>query len=153
MGELDVLVDLQEPAGGQYHTMVLGLRVQGGKAIEQEARKLAAELPPGDRGRIKFDAETAGGVNIHRVELKGELGGQGKEIFGDNPVFVAFRDDAVLVGLGANGLAELKKALGVEPAPSGIAALTIHMKRLVKAVSLDAARYKQEDVEKAASEA
>ena len=39
-----------------------------------------------------------------------------REVFGDNPVFVAFGPDAVLVALGANGLAALKEAAALEPA-------------------------------------
>jgi len=154
MGQIDAILDLQEPGQTKHHTMLLGLKVKDGKAIEKELKSLMNELPAGDKDRLKVDVDKVGDVNIHRIEVENNLPGQGKDIFGANPLFAAFRDDAVLLSFGDNGLAELKKAVSASKAKgSGLFGLVVNVARMVPAISLDANRYNKEDVAKAATQA
>ena len=136
-GELDAVVDLQAAAGeGKAQTLLLGVKLKDGLALEQALRDLAKGLPQGDRDCIQFDADMADDVKIHRVNVQKDLDDRGKKAFGDHPAYVAFRADSLLLGLGENGLARLKEALNSAPKTGPQALFEVSVARLAPVVAL-----------------
>ena len=56
-----------------------------------------------------------GDVAIHKLALQGAFEPGGKQLFGNYPAYVAFRNDAVFLALGEDGLAALKEAVAAKP--------------------------------------
>jgi hypothetical protein len=137
-GALDMVLDLRPPTGEEKnHTMIVGLGVKDGKGIEKAIKNLLPELPPGDREKIKVDFAEADGIKIHQVQPDKDATEQTRDIFGDNPFYFAVKNDAVLVGLGSDGLAELKKALQAKPGKTAQIGVELNVSRLVTAMSLN----------------
>jgi hypothetical protein len=150
-GELDGVVSLQPPAPqgeGKPHTLLLGLKLQDGQAVDRAVRDLA-KGPQGER--IGLDADKAKGVPIHRVDVLKELGGKGKQAFGDHPAHLAFRADAVLLTVGENSLPALKEVLAAPPQVGPQVLFDVRMARLASAIALD--RGDKDTVTKAAEAA
>src|SRR5262249_40999731 len=78
-------------------------------------RDLRENLPPQDRAKVKVDAETAGAVKIHRLDVQDQFDEQGKKFFGANPLYLAFRSDALFVAGGDGGLSLLKEGISGRP--------------------------------------
>lgn len=137
-GEADAAVVLRPPAaGGTAHTLVLAKRVKDGAAIDRGFRDLVKSLSEGDRERIKLDAEEAGAVKVHRVDVQRDLDDKARRAFGDNPLYLAFRADAVFVALGGNGLAALRQAVAAPPAATAPLRFEVAMARLAVAMAID----------------
>jgi hypothetical protein len=137
-GVLDGVVDLQVPAAeGKAQTLLVGVRLKDGLALEQALRDLAKGLTPGDRERIQFDADKVGDVKIHRFDVQKDLNAQGKRAFGDHPAYAAFRADALLFALGENGLTALKDALAATPRTGPQVLFEVSVARLAPAVAAD----------------
>jgi len=147
-GELDVAFDLRGPSDKNLYTLVAGLKLKEGEAVEKLVRDLVKDLPEADRAKIKFDAEKAGSVKIHRIDVQKDLDEQLKQLFGDNPIYVAFRSDAVFVGAGEKGLSALKEALVAQPKAAPPFRLEASVARLVPLFAKD-----QKAILKAAEEA
>jgi hypothetical protein len=73
-------------------------------------------LPEGVEGflGLKFDAEKAGAVSVHRLNPANRDEGA-KRLFGEEPFYFAFRDDALLIAAGKDGLAAIKAAATAAP--------------------------------------
>jgi hypothetical protein len=128
---LDAGFDIRGPGAGGKYTLLAGLHVKDGAGIDKALRKVADKLPAPHRDQIKFDFDKVGMASIHQV--KAELEGEGRElrdILGDNPFYLAIRDDAVLVSAGEKGLAALKEALGTAPKAGRIIALELSVAHL-----------------------
>src|SRR5262249_50818898 len=108
-GEIDAAVSLRGPQNDHYG-VIIGVKLKEGDRLDQTLRDLLRDLPPNDRAKIKFDAETAGGVKVHRIDVQQSLDAKARQAVGDNPLYVAFRPDAVFVALGEGGLSALKQA-------------------------------------------
>jgi hypothetical protein len=99
--------------------------VRDGARLERVLR----ETPPKDPTvEVRFDVEKVGPVGIHRVTLK--MDDDARRVFGDNPVYLAFRDDAVLFTAGPRGLGLLKDTLEVAPASGKVMQLQVAASRL-----------------------
>jgi hypothetical protein len=118
VAELDLAVDVRGPSARELYTVVAGARLKDGAAIEKVLRDTIKDLPPADRAKVKLDADKAGAVSIHRIEIQKDLDEDARKSFGDNPLYVAFRADAVFVTVGENGLAAIKEALAASPKPA-----------------------------------
>ncbi len=114
-GEVDFALSLRGPSKAKRYTVVAGLRVEEGEKLHQTLRDLLKEIPEGERDRVKLDVEKIAGAAIHALDLGKEFDARGRALFGDGPLYVAFRPDAVLVGLGEDGLKALKAALQAPP--------------------------------------
>jgi hypothetical protein len=152
-GEVDAVVNLQPPAPqgeGRPYTLLLGLKLKDGHAADRAVRDLVKGLPQGDR--VQFDADKTNGVPIHRVQVQKELGGKGKQVFGDSPAHAAFRADAAFLAVGANGLPVLKEALAAAPQAGPLVLFDVRLARLAPAIALERGDNKGK-VAKAAAEA
>jgi hypothetical protein len=151
-GEVDKVVVLRAPAEGTTHTLILGIRVKDGEAIDRGLHDLVKSLPEGDRDRFHLDAEQVGGVKVHRVDVQRDFGDKARQAFGDNPLYLAIRADAVLATLGGDGLGALKEALAAAPAATAPLQLEVSLAKLAPAIAIDRKDGKG-DVAKAAREA
>jgi hypothetical protein len=133
-GEMDDGFSLRGPAENGLYTFVGGARVKDGGAIDKALRNRIKELPVAVGKYFKLDGEKAGDVKIHRMDFPEKLLKQHEKLlkhhvqaFGKNPVYFAFRDDALIVGGGDKGLAALKEALAAQPkaGPAGQFSLSV----------------------------
>jgi hypothetical protein len=114
-GALDAGFDVRGP-DGQVYTMVSALRLKDGANVEKALRAVVKALPEGVEGflGLKFDAEKAGAVAVHRLSPAQRDEGA-KRLFGEGPFYFAFRDDALLIAAGKDGLAAIKEAATSAP--------------------------------------
>jgi hypothetical protein len=117
-GELDVAVTLRGPSDSKHYTVIVGVKVKDGQAIEAAVHEVLKSLPESQREKIKLNAETAGDIKIHRIDGQKDFDEQHRQIFGDNPFFAAIRSDSIIVAGGERGLEALKNALTIEPRTS-----------------------------------
>jgi hypothetical protein len=116
-GELDQAFALRGPGPQNRYTGVGGLKVKDGKGLEKAVKEIVAKLPDKDKALFQLDAESVGDVKVHRVNIHQapNYDDKAKGMFGENPLFVAFRDDAAVFALGEDGLNALKGALAAGP--------------------------------------
>ena len=94
-------------------------------------------IPEKDREKITVDAASAGEVKIHKI-VADDMDAPTKKILGSNAVYFAIRDDAILVGLGADGLAAIKEAATATGGPSaGLLNVAVSASRLAGMVPDD----------------
>ena len=125
-GELDGFFGLVGPSGKHY-TLLAGLKLQDGEKLGQTVRTLVADAlktaPAAERNKVQLDADSVGGVKIHRFELPRDAKNEKfiNDLPGDPNLFVAFRKDAVLLAIGPQALPALKTAIGVtQPATTPV---------------------------------
>jgi hypothetical protein len=114
-GEIDVAFSFRGPTAEKHYTILAGIKVKDGAALDTAVRDLVKALPERDRAKVKFDIETVSNVKVHRVDAQKEFDAKTRETVGDHPIYVAIRDDAVLVTVGPNGLNALKEMLAAQP--------------------------------------
>lgn len=124
--ELDSAIDLQGPSDKGVYTLLGGIKIQDAAKLEKSLRDTAAHIPQ----LIKLDAEKAGHVNIHRIRPDKNLDAGARRTLGENPVYVAFRDDVMLIGAGERGLSALKEGLKAAPATGKVMELQMALGRL-----------------------
>jgi hypothetical protein len=131
-GEIDALVQLN--AKDKHYNLVAGIKLQDGakvgKLVEDLAKDLLQLAPPAERDKVKFNAESAGGVNIHRVDAQSAYDANARELFGDNPFYIAFRQDALLLSVGEGGLEALKSVLTAPAGPGPALRIDISLAQL-----------------------
>jgi hypothetical protein len=141
-GELDWSFNLLGPDRDGLYGLIGGVKVSEGRRLEN----LFRQAPPKDPGTaVSFDVEKVGRVAIHRVTLS--LHDEARRVFGDNPLYLAFRDDAVFLAAGARGLALLRQAVAVHPVTTGkLMELQIAVSRLAPLNKVRAAQDIARDV-------
>jgi hypothetical protein len=129
---LDGAFELRGPTAAGQYALVGGLRVADGTAIEQGVRDLVKGLSDADRGKVHLDAETAGNVKIHRVDIQKDkrYDADARKTFGDNPLYVAFDKEAAFLAVGDGGLEALKQALAAPAKATPPLQLEMAMSRL-----------------------
>jgi hypothetical protein len=132
--ELDAGFDIRGPGAGGLYTVVAGVKVKDGAAIEKALRDAVLKVPQEERKGLQVDFDKAGDVRIHRV-TPDKVDEQTRQLFGDNPFFFAARDDAVLMAAGAKGLEALKGAVAAAPAPGKPLQLEVSLARLAKVMA------------------
>jgi hypothetical protein len=125
--ELDTAIDLQGPGEKGVFTMVAGVKIKDGLNLEKSFRKTATQYPQ----LIKFDVEKVDQVNIHRINANKDLKAGARRTLGENPTYVAFRDDVMFLGAGEKGLAALKEVLAIAPTMGKVVDLQVSVARLV----------------------
>jgi hypothetical protein len=137
-GDLDIAVALRGPGKGGKYAMLMGIKVKDGFKIDETVRKLVDDFSkPEEKARIKFDVEKVGSARIHQLDVSKLLPPKGAALMGDDPFYIGVRDDALLLVLGEGGLDALKDALKAAPQASPPLELTLALKRLAPALSLE----------------
>lgn len=110
---LDLAVAMHGPLGGEKYALLGALQIKEGKKIELLVRDVLQQMPEAEKkaAKVRLDLAKVGDVNIHSFTPPEQPDANAKRIFGSTEIFVAFRDDAVLVSLGQQGEGVLKKAL------------------------------------------
>ncbi|MHB1425058.1 MAG: hypothetical protein ACYC3I_17950 [Gemmataceae bacterium] len=125
--ELDMALDLRGPSDKGVYTIVGGVKIKDGANLEKSFRKNASHFPK----VIQLDAEKAHQVNIHRINPDKDLNPGARKTIGDNPMYVAFREDVLLFSAGDKGLSALKEALTVAPTTGKVMDLQMVLARLI----------------------
>jgi hypothetical protein len=124
--DLDSAIDLQGPSEKGVYTLLGGIKIKNAAKLEKSLRDTAARYPK----LIRLDAEKADEINIHRITPDKHLKANARRTLGENPVYVAFRDEVMLIGAGENGLSALKEGLTAAPAAGKVMELQMAMARL-----------------------
>ncbi len=131
-GDLDFLINERGPGKDGKFSVLLGVKLADGVAVEKSFRGLVKDLREEDQANIKFDVAEAGGVKIHMFDFKKVVGSIPPEVLkdpdprtaailralavlGENQAYMAFRGDAWLLAGGEGGLALIKEALATKP--------------------------------------
>ena len=130
LGDWDWGFDLRGPSANKLYTVVGGQKVKDGKALEKGLQDVVKSLPREAQDNIKIDAEKAGNVSIHRIDVQKGGDAEFRRLFGDNPAYVAFRSDVVMSALGDKGLDALKEALAAQPREGPTVRVDASMTRL-----------------------
>jgi hypothetical protein len=131
--EVDAGFAVRGPGADKKYTLIAGFGLKDGLGVEKTVRELLKDLPPADRDLVKWDAETAGDVKIHRVDAQSKFDAQARQVFGEHPMYVAFRPDAVLLTVGEQGLQAIKEAVGAGPTAAAPVQFHLAVARLAPA--------------------
>jgi hypothetical protein len=147
-GELDTAITMRGPGKGDKYSMVLGLKIKDGAAVDKTFREIAKGLKKEEQERIFFDAEKIGTVNVHKFDVAKDVDKKMKELFGDGPLYLAIRPDAAYFAFGDGALASLKDALSAKPGVAPVVQFEMSISRFAKVMALE-----DPDIAKAAKEA
>jgi hypothetical protein len=131
MGELDAAVNIVGPASDGLYTLVAGFKIKDGKALDQAFKDALKESPAKVQGALSLDIAKVGEVGIHKA-VPDKVDDKTRKMFGDNPIYFAFRDDALIASGGPNGLEAIKAAIAAAPASGKIFQLDIAFGRAAR---------------------
>ncbi len=128
---VDVGLDWRGPTPSGHYTLVAGVKVVDGDKVESLVKELLKEAPEKERAKIKLDASSIGEFKVHRIDDSSTRDANARHMFGDDPIYISFRKDAVFLAVGENGLAALGEALQASPAAAPLVKGTLNLKGLV----------------------
>jgi hypothetical protein len=135
-GTIDTVFHLVGPSADHKLGVLLAAKVLGGDKLGATFRTLAEEvrkqMPELDQGKVILDAASVGAVKIHRFQLPSDKNKGAADLLEDPTLSVAFRSDAVLVGLGVGSLDAVKRLVEAKSgsAATSLALLDIDVARL-----------------------
>jgi len=135
-GRLALGADMRGPAKGGKYTLVMGTQMEKGREVEKAVKTLLQKIPAQFREAVHLDVDKAAGFNIHRIDQK-EVEPGAKELFGEGPVYLAFRDDGLLIALGENALPTLKETLALKAGMSQPVTVQLSLARLARLMAAD----------------
>jgi hypothetical protein len=113
-GEIDAAFSLLGPHKGKTFTLVGGFKLKDGNKLADAVLELLKDLPEHEQKLLKLNAEQVDEVMIHRFDLNDAIA-EAKQFVGDNPLYFAFRDDAIFFAVGDQGLPAIKRAVTAAP--------------------------------------
>lgn len=114
-GELDAGFSLRGPIKEGTYTFVIGVKLKDGAPLNKAVQDLVKALPERDQERIKLGAESVGDVKVHKLDVAATYDERARRILGDSPVYLAIRDNALVITGGPEALSTIKEALSAEP--------------------------------------
>src|SRR5262249_48649073 len=114
-GELDAAVELRGPTANKHYAAIAAPKLKDGQKGGKVLRDPREQVPQAERDKIKLDAESAGSIKIHRLDVHQQFDEQAKKLLGDNPIYIAFRNDALFLTGGEGGLSLLQNSLTSKP--------------------------------------
>ncbi|MBI1913573.1 MAG: hypothetical protein HYS12_02275 [Planctomycetes bacterium] len=129
-GTLDVAADLRGSSDDKLYTAVMAVRLKNTPDLDRAIRASVEKLPEKEREKVKLDAESVGNVKIHRLDVSKQFDPKAKELLGENPIYVAVRDDALFLAMGENGLKALHGAVKVKPKTVPLVNVEMSLSRL-----------------------
>jgi hypothetical protein len=124
-GEYQAVAAVLGPKNDHY-TFLAAVKLKDGLKLGAVARDLIADaakqVPAADKGKIQLDFDSVGAAKIHKFEAPQNSAFDAliKETTGDKYLYVAFRDDALFLAFGQDGLPQLKSALAKTDAVAGM---------------------------------
>ncbi len=106
---------------GSY-TLLAAVKLKDGDALGKTLQGLMEDAlkdaPASEKAKVGLGVDEVGGVKIHRFELPKDVSSEKffKDVVGDNQLHVAFRNDALFVAVGKQGLGAVKTALAAKEA-------------------------------------
>jgi len=117
-------------ADNKYTGLTVG-KVANGKELEKSIKEAVAKLPAEYKSVFELDAETIDGVKYHKIKIKEHLDEKTTKVFGDNDLWLAFRDDAVFAAVGPQAKDAIKSALTASPASGSLFKMEFSIARLI----------------------
>lgn len=141
-GELDLAATVVGPDKDNKYTLLAALKVVDGKKIQTAVREtVKKELPPEISSKFKLDEATLpGGHQLHRVMVADDLDENARKVFGHSDLYLTFRDDLLILGIGPNAKDGLTKALASKPADVGVVRIEVALARIVPLIGDNAAQ-------------
>jgi len=114
-GDFQLVAAILGPKADRY-TIVAGLKLKDGAKLGNTVHGLIKDvindIPPEFRDKIALDIDSVGAVKIHKFVLPKDANTDKLlDFFGNGDIYIAFRDDALLVAMGKESLATLKSAI------------------------------------------
>jgi hypothetical protein len=111
-------------SNGKNLTLLTASKVKDGTALGKTVRELvtAKDIPPEVRNNIKFDVATVGKTSVCKVQLPLPADDHATKLaglFGEPTLYVAFRNDALFLSFGKDGLEAIKAAIPVQASAVG----------------------------------
>ncbi|MBX9584873.1 MAG: hypothetical protein K2X87_31600 [Gemmataceae bacterium] len=136
-GEADVAGVIRGPSPDGFYTAVGAAVFDDPSGVEKELKKLIVGMaPPEFTDLIKWDADKAGGVGIHTFDFgkwNEEPGRDLRPVFGPDAVAaVAFAPKAVVLAVGPDAVAAVKKVLGLKPAEAPVAGVVVNPAKVAR---------------------
>jgi hypothetical protein len=147
-GELDTAITMRGPGKNDKYSMVFGIKIKDGAAVDKTFRDIAKGLKKEEQERIFFDAEKIGTINVHKLDVAKDVDKKAKEMFGDGPLYLAIRADAAYFAFGDGALVSLKDALSAKPGIAPVVQFEMSISRFAKVMAIE-----DPDIAKAAKEA
>jgi hypothetical protein len=129
-GELDGAVVFRTRGDGRPGSLLGGVKVPNGGALEQLAREAIDDLDRTVRALFELDVEKLGDANVHRFNAQQYFPPDLHKAFGDNPWYYAFRPDAIFWTAGADAKQALPQALQTRPRTSPLLLIVGDVHRL-----------------------
>jgi hypothetical protein len=136
-GDLDIGVAVVGPNADKHLSGVLVAKVVEGKKIDAAIKDLVEKIPEPIKSAIDLNADSEGAYKIHVVKIKDQLDENIKKIIGETDVYVAFRDDALMVSFGPSGKSLIKEALKSQPAAGPIFKAEVSASKIAALVAAD----------------
>ncbi|HKB39807.1 MAG TPA: hypothetical protein VKD72_25450, partial [Gemmataceae bacterium] len=133
-GMLDVAADLRGPSKDKLYTAVAAVRIKEGKDLDKAIRASVEKLPEKEQARVKLDAESAGDIKIHRLDVGKEFDAKAKQLLGEKPVYFAVREDALILAMGEEGLDALKEAVNAKARSAPLVQVQMSLARLAEVI-------------------
>jgi len=131
-GEVDAALMLRSLGEGKPIATVVGLKVAKGLELEKVIREMTRALPEEKRRLFQFDVGKIGEANIHSMAGQRLLPPEAEQVFGPNPFYYGFRQDALLAAGGANGQESIRQALENKSGPVPMALLELNVRHLIE---------------------
>jgi len=134
--DIDAGFAVNRPEKGKHYNVIAAVKLTEGnnlaKTLHELVSGLLKEIPENERAKIKLDADSVGSIKIHQLDVQDKYDAKAREVLGDNPLYLAFRDDALFLAVGEGALGALKKALVAPPAVAPPFQATVAVARLAK---------------------
>jgi hypothetical protein len=138
-GEFDIAAAVNGPDKDGHFTAVAAVAFEDAGKLEKALKAAEKDFPKEMKDAIQFDAEKAGGVNIHKITPPEPPQGPPAEfgkVFGATAVYVAFGEHGIYAAVGTNALDAIKKALAAKPAAAKPLDVVVNPKRLQQLVAV-----------------
>ena len=115
-GEFQLVYAALGPKQDRY-TLVSALKLKDGdklgKTVHDLIQDALTDLPPAERARIQLNFARVGAIQIHKFQVEADAPTRDllNQLVGDDHLYVAFRDDAVFLTLGQEGLPTMRSVL------------------------------------------
>jgi hypothetical protein len=129
-GEFDIAAAVNGPDKDGHFTAVAAIAFEDAGKLEKAIKAAEKDFPKEVKDAVQFDAEKAGGVNIHKVTPPKAPDPAAEKIFGSTVVYVAFGEHGIYAAVGTNALDAIKAALAAKPAAAKPLDVVVNPKRL-----------------------
>ena len=136
-GDLDIGIAVVGPNADNHLSGVLIGKVVEGKKIETAVKDLVEKIPEPIKSAFQIDADKEGEHKIHVLKIKDQLDDNIRKVIGESDVYIAFRNDALIVSFGPSGKSLIKDALKSAPASGPLFKAEVSASRIAALIAAD----------------